>query len=1609
VATGKKVIYPFSGRINLMATGSLFCGKLCCFSWRCGLAAALALGLTIVRPDPNTKSADAPRVSTAARVPLYAELVAANNPVQLTVLVDPVKLVGWVGGTKDLAGEQVQIAVGRKSHFVRVEAGNTFSWPYKVEQPASAVVAVAGLKSYVTLKPPTQAPPSVFFIVDRPVYRPNQALQFAAYLRQQDLNGEFLPLPRRQVEIHLTSQQKKTTAARLSLASDEMGRIAGIYTFSNADPLDTYELSIPDYKGTAQIALAEYRKSKIKLRIAGEREGDRVRLRFEALDFLGQPVAGSKVQFTAQVVRNSSRPETGDLKAADFVYASDMGPTLPLMEDFDEDQQLLAKAGQNPALFLSHPGPTVVSTVQGEVVLPGKDACTYSLPLPRGWKDARHSVVVQGVLIDANGHEQRCTQTIPLGVQEEESLRLRLPKDVFAVNEAIQVTAQCAGKQRLEVSATLVALRLSPNPSANTIDTFSGYLSSSIPLHANSIYWGYSAAPYAWRYSSRRPTRRSLAAEVEEPLRRTMVTAVAFRGDTATLRLGEPGAYKLVAILESPAGEKIRQEVGCVVHGDDRPALTLQLDRTALDSGEHLRGVVHSRFADARVLLSVRDSTGYLTWKTLQMAKGSADVDVAMPAHCRYGCYVDVQYEDAPQGEDTTHIASQFIHIRPCERLMTVETHVKPVVNPGEKVSLEVKVNRKEQVDLVVSIYDQALLGIRPDRSADPASFYLADEHVRASHAMDVLRRRLGGVTLRELLNKARKMLPHEHDNDGSEEVAALRTLVQRRDGKEPMRVYDVATLLRLAGIKLELLNPWYSGNQCLIAENTHPDTALADLLQTETNGWRLQFFVFEKTVLLAEHHSSWGPNSAPYMRSLAAAHLAGYGNINAFQASGNSVYSTSAQAMYSHVAPIAAMPAVPLEAGQDQPGLSVRRDFSDSAYWSALVRTDDEGKAHVEFKVPDSLTNWQVVVTAISKDLHVGRGRGHFQTFKPVMVWPMLPRVFTEGDRVDVFASVHNRSEVEQTLRVRLKVDNGDVLTPAEQQVTIGPNSNAPVYWTFRPGKASFTQLLMSAECAAGSDASLKRLPVLRAGAEQLVTASGFCKDFVEVKLPEGIDPTAATLEVHFAPSLAADLVDTLDYLVEYPYGCVEQTMSRFLPAIEVAKVLQRYQINHDGLNRKLPGCVQGGIKRLLELQQPDGGWGWNGSGQTHEMMTPYALFGLLQAEKAGYVLGSDQAVERGLVRLRQFIDQMGPPQVADRVFCMYVYGHRKEMLPEWWQFLAEQLGQGRLSDCALALALELAVQCKKEDLAGKLARRLRERAETVNCMTFWKTAGFSRWADDQFEVTAAALKALVAYDKDDPLIPRVLSFFAATKRGNRWNSTKDTAMIVYAMCDYLSRKEVRPDDKPQVSFRCNDSSVTPVVFAERALGQKIVVPAEHVRAGANRITFTDGSAGMMYRLVLRYHLEGRNLAPAGHGVRVARQFWLLDEKGQRKRQLKTGDAVPRGAYVESFVSAEHLIGQPMNYVLVENPKPSCCEILPADDVRFHQNSTPFVLREEREGLVAYHHESTPQLLSDRCVLHAELAGEYVVAPAHVELMYHTETTGHSGTFVLRVADEAR
>jgi len=1161
-----------------------------------------------------------------------------------------------------------------------------------------------------------------------------------------------------------------------------------------------------------------------------------------------------------------------------------------------------------------------------------------------------------------------------------------LPKRRYATGETIcvQVEPPEGGDKPQKVTAALVAMKLHQvaNPSY-TIWPRVWHNGSAYQYQ----YWPPNASYYRpWDIHNSAvlyPRGRYLEPAIPEAtIRRETVTATVVDRGVARLKLDQPGPYKLVCFAELPDGTK-------------------------------LRGEIHSRFADAKVLLTIRDSGGVRWWKAYQLDGAVRRISERLPAGLRYGCRVEVQYLDADR---RLHLAGRFIRVVPQDRMLTVEAHVNETYSPGEEVKIDLKVNRREPVDLVVSVYDRSLLGIAPDRSADICNFYLADERIRSTAACQQLRRRLGGVTLKELIERAEAICKEDPLGETAQGLALAQTVANYRDNNTVVNT-DVANLLVLAGIDayVDPFYQYYLGSAWQYtfdpkAEAESP-VRMADVFDFQRDEWRLRCRHVGSALALFCYH----PSHADSLRQLAQAPVGWQQNrfLGRGATRGDAHFSLSANGMFSNLSgqsfishmPVAEAPVELIDV--DAPGVSVRRDFSDAAYWNARVRTDRQGRASVEFKLPDSLTNWRVVVTGISRKMRVGQTKAGFRTIKPIMVWPMVPRIFSEGDRVELYAGMHNRTDEPQEIEVSLKVNNGRVLTPAEVRLELPAGEQMPVYWTFQPDEAGYTQLLMSARCEAGSDASLKRLPVTRLAAEQAVTLSGFCRDETTLEIPGDVYLDNSVLEVTLVPSAVDDLVQSLDYLVDYPYGCVEQTMSQFLPAIKVAQTLKRAHVENQPLRERLPGVVEAGIKRLLQLQQAGGGWAWHAKGQAHEMMTPYALYGLLQAEKAGYEIPDEQAVQKGLARLLAFINAMGTAQTADRIYCTYVYSHREEVPEVMWQFIAERLAAGALSDYALAMSLEMAAKHGKKDLAAKLAAGLEDRAQRSGDDVYWTTAGFSRWADDRFEITAAVLKALVAYNPQHELIPEVLTFFARTKQGDRWNSTKATAMVIYAMCDYLATQDYTPGTPRVLSLRVGDTEPHTVTLQPGEL-PKIEIPGRALHPGENRIAFDGHVPGAMYRAVFRYWRAGRRLDPMEHGLVVRRELYLLDQNGGRTRTLRSGDSIPRGSYVQSMVTVRHKLGTAMPYVLVENPKPASAEILPVTDTRFAQTNGGYALREDKTSGVVFHHERADHQISDVCVFHVELAGRYVLPPARVELMYEPHTRGHSGTFELTVTDEA-
>jgi len=205
--------------------------------------------------------------------------------------------------------------------------------------------------------------------------------------------------------------------------------------------------------------------------------------------------------------------------------------------------------------------------------------------------------------------------------------------------------------------------------------------------------------------------------------------------------------------------------------------------------------------------------------------------------------------------------------------------------------------------------------------------------------------------------------------------------------------------------------------------------------------------------------------------------------------------------------------------------------------------------------------------------------------------------------------------------------------------------NGEATVNWTVDTSAIGTADFLGKALTDEESDALELAIPVrpwgLHLNAARSGSLSGDKTETNEtLSLPSDINPDASSLRIDLAPSVAGTLMSALDFLSSYPYGCVEQTMSSFLPNILVAQAVKELGLSAPPPSVELESKIAAGLQRLYQFQHDDGGWGWWETDQTHPFMTAYVVAGLAQAREAGYAIDENR-LERGRESLVRQINE--------------------------------------------------------------------------------------------------------------------------------------------------------------------------------------------------------------------------------------------------------------------------------------------------------------------------------------------------------------------------------
>ena len=762
---------------------------------------------------------------------------------------------------------------------------------------------------------------------------------------------------------------------------------------------------------------------------------------------------------------------------------------------------------------------------------------------------------------------------------------------------------------------------------------------------------------------------------------------------------------------------------------------------------------------------------------------------------------------------------------------------------------------------------------------------------------------------------------------------------------------------------------------------------------------------------------------------------------------------------------------------------VAVRSEFADTAFWVAALATDADGRAEVSFKMPDNLTGWKIRTWGMGHGTVVGEGSAEVVTAKDLMLRLQAPRFFVETDEVVLSANIHNYLDADKSVQASLELDGGclEPMGPASRTVSVSSGSETRVDWRVKVTREGEATVRMKAVADTEADAMQMAFPVYVHG---MLKTDSFCgvirpeeaQASVAFTVPAQRRVEQTRLEVRYSPTLAGALVDALPYLADYPYGCTEQTLNRFLPAVITHKVLQDLGVDmaalrdrHTNLNAQERGddaeraaqwrrwkrspvfdpatikdMVRTGLRDLAAMQLSDGGWGWfSGWGErSYPHTTAVVVHGLQTASESGVAVVPD-LLNRGVEWLRRHqaeqvrrlknADTKAEPWKgqADNIDALvymvlsdagiddvsmrgFLYRDRDNLAVYGKALLGMGLHRGGHAD-ELAMVMRNIEQVLVEDEENHTAY-----LDLPNGGYWWY------WYGSEYEAHAYYLMLLSRLEPESRKAAGLVKYLLNNrKHATYWNATRDTALCIEAMAEYLQASgEGKPDMTVKVAL--DGRIVKEVRIAPGDLftfDSSLQVEGTALATGDHELLVTREGTGPVY---FNAYLENFTLEDfierAGLEIRVNRHVYKLErvdktvkaegargqvldrqvEKYERRQLpnmalLKSGDLVEVELEIESKNDYE--------YIVLEDMKAAGFEPVEVRSGYGGNDLGAYMqLRDERVAFLVRRLARGRHSVSYR--MRAETPGRFSALPARAYAMYAPELRANSDEIKLRVED---
>ncbi len=294
-------------------------------------------------------------------------------------------------------------------------------------------------------------------------------------------------------------------------------------------------------------------------------------------------------------------------------------------------------------------------------------------------------------------------------------------------------------------------------------------------------------------------------------------------------------------------------------------------------------------------------------------------------------------------------------------------------------------------------------------------------------------------------------------------------------------------------------------------------------------------------------------------------------------------------------------------------------------SWFSGPVDVDENGIAKIDFHIPDFNGTLKLMAVAFDKN-RFGAAEKEVIVRAPVIAELSTPRFLASNDRSFATLDLTNLSGVHQDLSVSLDASKPLVIEKKNARAALKDGSKTTLVFPM----------------TAMPDLGVGRIHVRVKGKGvdikrtwEIAVRPAFPGDYrvrkkvlkkgeafnLEKTFADGLMESSTDMHFHLSTVPPLDVKDAVKNLLQYPYGCLEQTVSRAFPLLFVNEnVAKRFSITpiSDTERQKR---IEKAFARISGMQKSNGGFGvWSSHSPEAMWLTPYAAHLMLEAKEQGF-----------------------------------------------------------------------------------------------------------------------------------------------------------------------------------------------------------------------------------------------------------------------------------------------------------------------------------------------------------------------------------------------------